>query len=230
MSAISVATKLPPLRNGDRMKADEFRRRYAAMPEGTRAELIDGEVFMPSPVSLVGHGMPHLELGGVLLNYRAYTPGTLAADNTTVRLHDDSEPQPDLILFIDPDHGGQVEIGADGFITGTPELVAEVSASSAGIDLGRKLDLYRRHRVREYIVWQTEDDALDWFVLRRGRFAPLTPDKADGLLKSETFPGLWLDAAALIQRDLATVLAALTRGVQSPVHAKFVKELAKRRR
>jgi Uma2 family endonuclease len=227
---ILKATPVPKLHAGDRLTADEFRERYAAMPPGTRAELLDGEVFMPSPVSVVGHGMPHLELGGVLLNYRAYTPGTLAADNTTVRLHDDSEPQPDLILFIDPSHGGQAEIDADGYIIGTPELVAEVSASSAGIDLNRKFDLYRRHRVSEYVVWRTEDEALDWFIRRGRRFVPLTPDKGDGLLKSETFPGLWLDAAALLRRDLATVLAALARGVQSPEHAKFVKRLAGRRR
>lgn len=220
---------VPKLVSGDRLTADEFRVRYAAMPPGTRAELIDGEVFMPSPVSVVGHGMPHLELGWFLLHYRAATPGTLAADNTTVRLHDDAEPQPDLILFIDPDNGGRSEIDTEGFITGTPELVAEVSASSAPIDLNRKMNMYRRNRVQEYIVWRTEDGALDWFVLRGRRFMPLAPDKADGLLKSQTFPGLWLDAAALVRRDLMAVLSALTRGVQSPEHAKFVKELARRR-
>ena len=179
MSTISAVRTIPRLVAGDRLTADEFRRRYAAMPPGTRAELLDGEVYMPSPVSVVGHGIPHLELGWALMHYRAATSGTLAADNTTVRLHDDSEPQPDLILFIDPHHGGQAEIDADGYITGTPELVAEVSASSAGIDRNRKFDLYRRHRVREYIIWRTEDEALDWFVLRRGRFVPLAPDKAD---------------------------------------------------
>lgn len=223
------ATKIPKLHNGDRLKADEFRRRYAAMPEGTRAELLDGEVYMPSPVSVAGHGMPHVELAWFLAHYRVFTPGTAAADNATVRLGDASEPQPDLILFVHPDHGGQVDIDAAWYVAGTPELVAEVSANSAAIDLTRKFDLYRRHRVREYIVWRTEDEALDWFALRRGRFVPLVPDPADGLHKSETFPGLWLDAAALVRRDLLAVLNALTRGVQSAEHAKFVKQFAGRR-
>jgi Uma2 family endonuclease len=230
MSAIPKMAKPPLMEQGDRMKADEFRRRYAAMPHVKKAELIDGEVFMPSPVSFDSHGGPHTDAGTWLGVYRAHTPGTDAGDNATVALDLDNEPQPDLLLVVRPECGGQVEIDADGYIVGAPELVFEVSASSRSIDLGRKMDMYRRHRVSEYIVWRTGDEALDWFVLRRGRFAPLAPDKADGLLKSHTFPGLWVDAAALVRRDLATVLAALTRGVQSPAHAKFVKALAKRRR
>jgi hypothetical protein len=226
---IQKATRIPPLRNGDRLKADEFRRRYEAMPQGTRAELIDGEVFMPSPVSAEGHGKPHLGLGWFLTHYTVFTTGAEAADNSTVRLGDQSEPQPDVLLHIDPECGGQVEIDAEGYIIGAPELVAEVSASTVGIDRNRKFDMYRRHRVREYIIHRTEDEELDWFVLRGRRFVPLAPDKADGLLKSQTFPGLWLDAPALIRRDLRAVLEALTRGVQSPEHARFVKALAKRR-
>lgn len=226
---IQKLKNVPKLRNGDRLTADEFRERYAAMPPGTRAELIDGEVFMPSPVSMEGHATPHLDLGWFLAHYTVFTAGATAADNATVRLDTGNEPQPDLTLIIDPVYSGQVEIDAEGYIVGAPELVAEVSASSVGIDRNRKFEMYRRHRVREYIIHRTEDEELDWFILRGRRFVPLAPDKADGLLKSQTFPGLWLDAAALIRRDLLAVLNALTRGVQSPEHAKFVKELAKRR-
>jgi Uma2 family endonuclease len=219
------------MENGDRMKADEFRRRYAAMPHVKKAELIGGEVHMPSPVTLEDHGEPHVEAATWVGTYKAYTRGTAAGDNATVMLDLDNEPQPDLVLFVRPQCGGQVEIDAEGYIVGAPELVFEVSASSRSIDLGRKMDMYRRHRVSEYVVWRTQDEALDWFALRRGRFVPLAPDEGDGLLKSVTFPGLWLDAAALVRRDLAAVLAALTRGVQSAEHAKFVKGLvAKRRR
>lgn len=220
---------IPPLRNGARLSADEFRRRYEAMPPGTRAELIDGEVFMPSPVSAEGHGKPHTGLGWFLTHYTVFTPGSEAADNSTIRLSDLSEPQPDHLIHIAPDCGGQVQIDDGGFILGAPELVAEVSASSVDIDLTRKFDMYRRHGVREYIIHRTEDGELDWFVRRGRRFVQLAADKADGLHKSETFPGLWLDAPALLRRDLMSVLTALTRGVQSPEHAKFVKKLAARR-
>jgi Uma2 family endonuclease len=227
---ILKATPVPKLRAGDRLSADEFRRRYEAMPPGTRAELIDGEVFMPSPVSWEFHGGPHADVCGWLAQYKAFTPGTDAGDNATVRLDDDNEPQPDLSLLIRPEFGGQIELDADGYVVGSPELVVEVSASSVGIDRNRKFEMYGRFAVREYIILRTEDEELDWFIRRGRRFVPLTPDKTDGLLKSETFPGLWLDAAALVRRDLAAVLTALTHGVRSAEHAKFVKRLASRRR
>jgi Uma2 family endonuclease len=159
-----------------------------------------------------------------------FTPGTDAGDNATVRLDTENEPQPDLALIVRPEFGGQIAFDADGYVIGSPELVVEVAASSVGIDRNRKFEMYRRHGVREYIILRTEDEALDWFIRRGRRFVPLAPDKADGLLKSQTFPGLWLDAPALLRRDLMSVLTALTRGVQSPEHAKFVKTLAKRKR
>lgn len=223
-------TKVPKIHNGDRLTADEFRRRYTNHSTIFRAQLIDGEVVMPSPVTWEDHANPHSAIGWFLTHYTVFTPGTAAGDNATVRLDTVNEPQPDLALIIRPEFGGQIELDADGYVVGAPELVVEVAASSVGIDRNRKFEMYRRFAVREYVILRTEDEELDWFVRRGRRFVPLAPDKADGLLKSQTFPGLWLDAPALIRRDLRAVLEALTRGVQSPEHAKFVTQLAKRRR
>ena len=72
-------------------------------------------------------------------------------------------------------------------------------------------------------------EAVDWFVLRDGAYAALTPDPVDAMLKSAVFPGLWLDPAALVREDVATVLATLMRGLASPEHAAFVVQLAARR-
>jgi len=77
-------------------------------------------------------------------------------------------------------------------------LVAEISASSVSIDLNAKFHVYRRNEVREYIVWRVLDKAVDWFVLRQGRFDRLLPGP-DGILRSEVFSGLWLDPAALVR-------------------------------
>jgi Uma2 family endonuclease len=218
-----------PLEPGDRLTRDEFERRYEAMPQVKKAELIDGEVFMPSPVSWEFHGSPHVDVTTWLAVYKASTPGTDAGDNSTVRLDTDNEPQPDAALIVRPEHGGRVTFDADGYLNGSPDLVAEISASTASIDLNSKLNVYRRNQVQEYVVWRVYDAAVDWFVFRAGQFAPLVPDPADGLLKSETFPGLWLDATALVRRDLAAVLAAVTRGLASPEHAAFARQLAARR-
>src|SRR5205823_9158563 len=99
---------IPPLKDGDRLTRDEFERRYDAMPQLRKAELIEGVVHVPSPVRCEHHGEPHLSLVGCLFLYRARTPGVRGADNASVRLDLGNMPQPDGLLFISPEHGGQV--------------------------------------------------------------------------------------------------------------------------
>jgi len=229
MDAIRTQKRPPALENGDRLSRAEFERRYKAMPEVKKAELIEGEVFMGSPVGWESHGEQHSELITWLGVYMAHMPGTATADNATVRLDPKNEPQPDAALIVRPEYGGQVRKSGK-YVSGAPEFVAEVSGSSAGIDLNRKFEVYRRNQVREYVVWRTYDEALDWFTLREKEFVRLEADPVDGLLKSVVFPGLWLDAAALLSRDLAKVLASLARGTASPEHAAFVAELASRKK
>jgi len=221
---MNMIPPVPPLENGDRLTRAEFERRYDAMPHLKKAELIEGVVHMPSPVRWNRHATPHAELITWMGTYQAATPGVQAGDNGTVRLDLDNEPQPDVLLIIDPLAGGQVQIDDDDYISGAPELVAEIASSSVSIDLGSKLRVYRRNAVREYIVWRVLDNAVDWFVLRNAQYEPL-PLGPDGILRSEVFPGLWLDAAALTRSDLATVLQVLQRGLGSPEHAAFVAQL-----
>jgi Uma2 family endonuclease len=210
--------------DGERLTREEFERRYDAMPELKKAELIEGVVHMPSPVRLQHHGMPHSDVIGWLVVYRAGTPGTGAADNASIRLDNTNMPQPDAALFILPSHGGRARISTDDYLEGGPELVVEVSASSASLDLGQKLRVYERAGVREYLVWRVPQRQIDWFVLRGGTFTPLEPDSA-GCFRSEVFSGLWLDSVALLRGDIAAVLASLQQGLASPEHAAFVAAL-----
>jgi len=215
---------VPPLRDGERLTRDEFERRYAAMPHVKKAELINGVVYMPSPVRVRQHGQPHHKLGGWLFLYQLATPGVEGGSNTTVRLDMGNEPQPDSILFIDPARGGQVRISRDDYVEKGPELAAEISASSAALDLGEKLLAYQRNEVREYIVWHVSGEQIHWFVLRGERYGPLPPDGA-GVFRSEVFPGLWLDAPALLRGDLPAVQACVQRGTATAEHAAFVERL-----
>ena len=144
------------------------------------------------------------------------------SDNATVRLDEDNELQPDALLRIETDRGGQARRSEDDYLEGPPELVAEVASSSVSIDLHAKLNVYRRNGVREYVVWRVQDGAIDWFILRGGEYQRLQPG-SDGLIKSEVFPGLWLDVAAMLRGDLRTVLAALEQGTHSAEHAEFVR-------
>jgi len=216
--------ELPSLEPGDRLTRAEFERRYEAMPHLKKAELIEGVVYMPSPVRHRRHGRPHGRLITWLGVYEAATPGVEIGDNSSARLDLDNEQQPDALLLIAPEHGGQAKIGADDYIEGAPDLAGEVAASSVSYDLNVKLNVYRRNGVREYIVWRVLNRAVDWFVLRDGQFERLLPD-SQGLLKSDVFPGLWLDSAALLRGDMATVLAIVQQGIATPEHAAFVARL-----
>ena len=221
---VALQHGVPPLENGDRLTRDEFERRYEAMPHLKKAELIEGVVYVPSPVRYRHHGAPHAHLISWLGQYAAGTPGVEVSDNSTVRLDLDNEPQPDALLLIDPTCGGQARFSADDYIEGSPELVAEVASSSVSYDLHAKLHVYRRNGVREYLVWRVLEQAIDWFVLRAGQYERL-PVEANGWLRSTVFPGLWLDPAALVRGELATVLAIVQQGLCSPEHATFVARL-----
>ncbi len=220
----AVYDPILPLENGDRLTRAEFERRYQAMPELKKAELIEGVVYMPSPVRVHRHGRPHNHMNVWLGTYEARTPGLVAADNSTVRLDLDNEPQPDVLLFVDPARGGQAALSDDDYLEGAPELVVEIASSSASYDLGVKKNVFRRNGVREYVVWRVLDHEIDWFVLRQGVYEPLARDAA-GVYRSEVFPGLWLDSRAMLAGDLATVLEVLQQGLETPEHAALVERL-----
>jgi Uma2 family endonuclease len=211
-----------PLENGDRLTRVEFERRYEVMPHIKKAELIEGEVTMPSPTRLRSHSKPHGVMAGWLLVYTAATPGVEVADNATVRLDADNEVQPDLLLRLE--QGGKTRVSDDDFVEGPPELIVEIAASSASYDRHAKLNVYRRNGVQEYILWQVHDRKVEWFELREGAYAALTPDEA-GIFRSRVFPGLWLNVTALLENRLADVLAELQRGLDSDEHRAFVARL-----
>ena len=218
------AAMVPKLKHGDRLTRAEFERRYDAMPELKRAELIEGVVYMPSPVRHGHHSRPHAYLVGWLCHYQVGTPGVQAGDNGTVRLDLENEPQPDAFLFIQPECGGQARISSDDYIEDAPELVAEIASSSVSYDLNIKLQVYRRNAVREYLVCRVPDRRIDWYVLREGRYELMAP-AADGVYRSTVFPGLWLDPVALLDGNVARVLAVVQDGLNSVEHAAFVARL-----
>jgi Uma2 family endonuclease len=212
-----------PLENGDRLTRAEFERRYAAMPKLSKAELIEGVVHMPSPVRLTKHAKPHARLVTWLGTYEAATPGVELADNVTVRLDLENEPQPDALLRILPNAGGQSGDSPDDFVDGAPELAAEVASSSASCDLHEKKRAYRRNRVREYLVWLVDEDRILWWELRDEDYVELS--SGDGIVKSRIFPGLWLDTVALLNGRSAAVLEKLDQGLATEEHLAFVRHL-----
>ncbi|NEO98851.1 MAG: Uma2 family endonuclease [Symploca sp. SIO2E9] len=215
---------IPPLENGDRLNCYEFERRYNAMPNLRKAELIEGIVYMPAALRFRSHSQPHAWIIGWLIGYEATTPGVALGIEPSVRLDLDNEPQPDAVLLINEEAGGQTRLSDDDYIEGAPELIVEIAASSVAIDLHNKKQAYRRNGVKEYIVWQVLDRKLSWFYLDKGEYLEISAD-TKGILHSQIFPGLWLAVAELLAGNMQRVLAVLQVGLQSPEHAIFVEKL-----
>lgn len=214
-----------PLENGDHLTRAEFHRRYEAMP-GVKAELIQGVVYMASPVRNKKHGKPHGKLLAWVAFYATGTPGVDFAIDSSVKLDDENEPQPDALLYVLPSHGGQLKEDDEDYLVSAPEWAGEVAASSASYDLHAKFHVYRQHGVKEYVVWRVLDREIDCFVLRGDRYERL-PLSEDGLYRSEIFPGLWLDPHALIAEDLPKLQTIVQRGLATPEHQQFVERLAR---
>lgn len=217
-------TTLPPLVEGQRLDRATFHERYAAMPPGTRAELVGGVVFMPSPLGHA-HGYRDSQVNYWLCHYSRFTPGVECAGNATTQFDDYGETQPDLQLRIPEERGGRSRI-VRGFVFGPPELVVEVSVTTRAYDLGPKKADYERAGVLEYLFVGLDPQEVRWFALGDdGRYADLAPGD-DGLFRSRAFPGLWLDPRALFARDIDALVAALERGLAGPEHAAFVARLS----
>lgn len=215
---------VPPLHNGDHLTLAEFQRRYAAQTQLKKAELIEGVVYVPSPVHLDTHARPHSRIMGLLFNYMAATPGTDTADNASVRLDTENEVQPDAVLRIREEYGGQSRQSEDDYLIGAPELVVEIAASSAAYDLHEKLRVYRRTGVQEYVILLTLEQETLWYRLNEGRYDAIVPDD-DGIHRSAVFPGLHFHSAKFWADDLPGQMAVLQAGIASPAHADFVASL-----
>ncbi len=217
----------PPLREGDRLSSSDFEARYTAMPEVHKAELIDGVVFMPSPVRARSHSEPHQKLIVWAGLYAQRTPGLFCGPDVTLRLDDANQFQPDVCLMRVPEVGGQARFSPDDYIEGAPEWVAEVSASTSPRDTHLKQRTYLRCGVREYVIWRVDDAEPDWFVRTDGRYVRLSPDPA-GVLRSTQFPGLWLHLPAILGGDFEGVLKTLDEGLHSAAYREFAAGLAQR--
>jgi Uma2 family endonuclease len=193
MTIANSAPTLTILENGDRLNRLEFERRYTAS-KIKKAELIEGLVYVASPLRFTPHAKPHSQIIGWLITYQTLVDGLEVGIEPTVRLDDDNEPQPDAVLFR---LGGNAQVDMDGYITGAPELIVEIAASTVSYDLHAKKRSYESNGVKEYIVWRTLDQQIDWFVLENGEYKNLAPDTA-GIIHSLEFEGLRLNVSAIL--------------------------------
>ena len=224
---MSVPVLLPPLREGERLSREEFLRRWEAMPDLKFAELIDGIVHMPSPLSDI-HGDFHIRVSLWLGHYVMATPGCALRSSGTWLMSKQDVPQPDLALRILAEHGGQSRLEGD-YPAGAPELIVEVSHTTSLRDSGVKLRLYERSGVREYLIVRPKKRQVIWRELIEGEYREMVAGK-DGILRSRVFPGLWLGPAALWNGDFAGLAAVVQLGTATAGHAEFLRKLGSARR
>ena len=217
---------MPSLETGDHLTRNEFLRIWEQLPEVKFAELIGGIVYIPSPL-WKPHGKMDHSLSAWLAVYRAFTPGCEAGSNTSALIGDDDCQQPDDYLAILPECGGAS--WGEKYVEGSPELLVEISHSSASVDLHEKFDTYQKARVQEYLVVLLKKCEIRWHRLVKAKYKRMVAD-SEGVFRSRGFPGLWLDSKALFADDMAKVLATLQDGINSDEHQRFVEELAKRKR
>jgi Uma2 family endonuclease len=211
---------------GQRLDQPTFHALYEAMPPGTRAELINGVVYRPSPVGR-SHGRAQIPVIVWLAYYAENTSGLEVLDNATTVLGWKGEPQPDAMLRILPEYDGRTW-DEGGYVHGAPELVVEVSKATRYIDLGPKKADYERAGVQEYVVRAIDPDEIYWYIQEQGVLVR-KPIGDDGLYRSTVFPGLWLDPQALIKGDTRRLRAVVDLGCATPEHAGFVARLAQSR-
>ena len=199
---------LPP---GARLSRSEFHSRYERTAPGFHAELIGGVIYPRDPGhGTIRHGRTAFLVSGWAVQYERRTPGTQGCVRPTVLLGPEAEPEPDFIMR---KRTPELDAAEGEWVTGGPELVAEIADHTLARDLGPKLRDYQANGVIEYLVVDVRDRAVRWFVRDEDDlYVDLAPD-ADGLLKGRVFPGLWLDPAALFAENLADLEAAVVKGV-----------------
>lgn len=214
---------IPRLEHGDRLTRSEFHRRYEEMPENIKAELIAGVVFIKSKRK-VTEGKASAKIAGLLGSYALNIKEIESAIHASVMIDDANEYQPNAVLYVKEEFGGNTYISTDDYLEGSPELVVEIASSTASFDTTEKKNTYRRNGVQEYIIWRVDDEEIDWFAWEEGEYIPLEKDK-NGVIESRFFGGLRLNIEAILKDDLAKVLNDLQKGLKSKKHKDFIKGL-----
>jgi len=158
----------------------------------------------------------------VLSYYAVHTPGIQCLANPTWIILGNAV-QPDVTLHIRAEFGGRTT-DVKGYASGAPELAVEISKSTRSYDLGLNLALYQRAGVPEYVAALVQERRIEWRLLEEGSYQ-LMPPPADGIYRSQIFPGLWLDSSAFWRNDTTALIELLEQGLRSEEYDAFVEKL-----
>lgn len=143
--------------------------------------------------------------------YRLFSPGWYVCVMARVQLSADEFEVPGLVAMVNYGRMKQCEVGDEVFV-GPPNFILDVFYSPDDPDYLRRHERFARFGVQEYFVAFVDDSPVQWHRLEAGSYSLVEPD-ADGILRSQAMPNLWIPLAALQERDWWMILAYIERGV-----------------
>ena len=169
---------------------------FLRLPEGTLAELIDGEILM-SPAPKERH---QNAIGNLFAELRAFAHrgklGRVFVSPFDVYLPSGAVVEPDLI-FVSAARAGIVR----DWVHGVPDLLVEVlSPGSIRHDRVRKRALYAENGVPEYWIVDPDAESVEVLSLKAGAYERVGEFRAESALVSPLLPGLDLPAARVFDR------------------------------
>jgi Uma2 family endonuclease len=176
-------------------REDELRRRFRdEMTEDTRAEFINGEVVVHSPLRFA-HNRAAERTYRLLDTYaRKRGLGHVGHEKYLVELTR-NDVEPDVCFWA---AAKSSKFTDDQLLFPPPDLVVEVlSESTERIDRGTKFEDYAAHGVAEYWIVDADQRVLDQYVLRGGESYELAMKAGDGTVRCVASSGAEFPVRAL---------------------------------
>ncbi len=179
---------------------------YRLVPDGQKADLIDGVIYMASPDSLRHN---HLTLFVSRLFQGYLEAKGLGGDVTVSRfafeLTPHRAPEPD-VAYVRPE---RTHLLSEVSMRGGPDIAVEiVSRDSRNRDYGEKRQLYQDAGVPEYWIIDPIQERVEFLVLHEGRYQ-LAPLEENRMFRSRALGGLWIDVGWLLADPLPPVSRCL---------------------
>ncbi len=122
-----------------------------------RTELIEGEIFVKMPPIGPSHNYVVIEVEEVLR--RVFGKKYLVRSQMSVRLQNDSEPEPDISVVLAPNSRYRTRLPAPDDIA----LIVETSDSTLVMDRKKKLKMYARAGIIEYWIIDVKGRKIEVF-------------------------------------------------------------------
>jgi len=180
----------------DLISVDDF---YALVPDGRKADLIDGVIYMASPDSRRANDLT----GFVYRLFEGFVEardigGKVFFSRFACRISEFNAPEPD-VGYVRPERADLVE---DGGLRGAPDIAVEiVSRESRRRDYEDKRGLYEESGVAEYWIIDPIQQRVEFLVLQEGRYR-LAPLEQNRLFRSRALSGFWIDVDWLLSDPL----------------------------